>query len=48
MKTYQIQFLTPNGSNDDFVIIKAIDAKHAENKFQEANPNYIVLDIMEL
>ena len=48
MKTYQIQFMTPNGSNDDFVIVKASDEKQAEIKFQEKNPDHIILNVMEL
>lgn len=48
MKTFQIQFMTPNGSHVDFVIVKAVDEKQAEANFLVKNPDYIVLDIMEL
>lgn len=47
MKTYQIQFMSPNGS-DNFVIIKSSDLMQAEIEFQKNYPEYIVLDIMEL
>ena len=48
-KRFQIQYLSPDSSDEDgYIIVKAVSEKEAEKAFYLDHPYHTILDIHEL
>ena len=48
-KKYQIQYLSPDSSDQDgYIVVKAVSEKEAEKAFYYDHPHHTILDIYEL